>query len=131
MGKIQPRNLEMPAPAEKKSAIKIFLLIIIVMIITIFSYYFISNDKDYAGIFVALAVVIPLMIVSGMYGYKNRESINSSKGKFWYILLIIGILDVLFFSASIYFYGGNYSSILQIGVGVIFIIISVTKIKNR
>ena len=114
----------------KKKSIKIFLVILVIAVVYALGYAFIQEDKPYAGIFIALAVVIPLMVVSGMWGYKNKDLINSGKSKLWYFLLVVGLFQVFLNSWVILGGDNGFNYFVQVGVGLLFVGLSIYKIKK-
>jgi len=70
------------------------------------------------------------MTISAIIGFKYRVSIANLKNKLWYLFLILGILMAIINLVLVFLEGSNFNYYLQIGVGLMFVIYSIYKIKN-
>ncbi len=120
----QPQNL------TKKTAMKRFLIILVGTIIFALVFVYLQHGRIQSTILIAFAIVVPIMIISAIVGFKYRDSIANLKNKLWYFLLIIGILMAIINLVLVFLEGSNFNYYLQIGIGLMFVIYSIYKIKN-
>ena len=120
----QPQNL------TKKTAIKRFLIILLFTIILTFVFTYIKYGRIPSSILIGFAIVIPMMIVSAIFGFKYRDSIANLKNKLWYFFLVLGILMAIFNLVLGFLEGSNFNYYLGIGIGLMSVIYSIYKIKN-
>jgi len=121
----QPQNL------TKKTAMKRFLIILVGTIIFTLVIVYLQYGRIPSTILIGFAIVVPIMIISAIIGFKYRESIANLKNKLWYFFLVLGILTAIINLILVFLEGSNFNYYLQIGVGLMFVIYSIYKIKNN
>ena len=124
MGTNQPQNL------TKKIVMKRFLIMLVCTIIFVLVIVYLQYGRIPSTILIGFAIVVLMMIISVIAGFKHRNSTATFKSKVWYFLLILGILMVILNLVLIFLEGSNFNRYLQVGVSLIFVIYSSYKIKN-
>ena len=125
----QPQNL------TKETVIKRFLIILVgsflgFVILVVLQYG--NIPKGFLREIVPIVVIfVPMMIICAIAGYKYRASVTNWGNKLWYFFLILGILMAIVNLVLIFIEGGNLNYYVGFGVGLMFIIYSIYKIKKN
>lgn len=120
----QPQNLT-PKTVMKRFLIMLVCTILFALVLEYFLY-----GRITSAILIGFAIVVPIMIVSTIIGFKYRASIVNLKNNFWYFFLILGIMGTLLNLVLVFLEGSDFNYYLQIGVGLVVVVYSIYKIKN-
>ena len=84
-----------------------------------------------AAFIISLAIILPIMIFSGIYGYKHRQQISQSKSKIFYFYLIIGICIIVIDGTLIVMGERGVSYYVGIGAGFISLFYGIKQMKKN
>ena len=120
----------------KKRAIKIFSIIILgtILVALIFAFMIYGRHFPVKAFLLALAIVLPIMILTAIITYKQRDKIKKSKKKvsrkIAYLYIILGGLVAITSMILLFIEEIDKIYYLNIIVGIIFILSGIVKLKK-
>jgi len=114
----------------KKTAIKRFFTIFIGTILFAATFFILIYGKIPVKAFlIAIAIILPIMVLGTIVGYKNQKKITKKNKKFHYFHVALGILLIILGLIGLFTNEGDLNNYLKLGMGAIFLIYGIIKIK--
>ncbi|TKJ17149.1 hypothetical protein CEE44_01270 [Candidatus Woesearchaeota archaeon B3_Woes] len=118
-------------PVTKEEATKIVLKVIVGAIAFTVIFMFLAYGKiPVKPLLIALAIMVPIMVVSGIMGYKHQPKIRKKSKTIPYVFIILGSLMVIVYVLQLFMIGKTPVTYLNIVVGFVFLFIGVYKLKK-
>ena len=116
----------------KKTAIRRFLIgLAWVILISSVTFFLIFGEILIKPLLIALGIIIPIMILGTIVGFKHQKRIIREKRKTNYFYIVIGALIIIINLILILVKKGELQYYLQIAVGLFFIMGGMINEKNN